>query len=398
MFGDPGLVRAEGHRDGGHGHPQAPGAGSEDDGAQAEGGEKHRDEARLDGRRTARDEVRGQTSARDPSQVRAQINDDERKADLVEADAELVLPVQKRGKPEQIEPEHGHGQRVGDGESPGDAKTDHARVRKGRRLGLRFLAHVRQFLPAHVRMVLGVVVASQPDREPEEAERRSCEERRLPAPGMEQGRQDRGREHRAHRGPRVEDAGGESALSRRKPQARGLDAGREVRGFRDSEKEAADHEAPGRGRETVGRGREAPETNGERQRALHPDPVDEPPLGYESDGVADLEPEVDVGVVEGGPAHRPRQDGLEDAERGAVDVVDGGGEEEEGHHGPAHRANANGLSRPESGSAYAERRIDRILPASVFPLRRLSERGPSSRPSCGPFAGSLRLEFPVSPP
>ena len=64
----------------------------------------------------------------------------------------------------------------------------------------------------------------------------------------------------------------------------------------------------------MGRGREAPQTYGERERALHADPVDEPPLDHESDGVAELEPEVDVGVVERCPAHRLRQDGLKDAE------------------------------------------------------------------------------------
>ena len=110
------------------------------------------------------------------------------------------------------------------------------------------------------------------------------------------------------------------------------------------EDEAADHEADRRSGQAVGAGRQAPEQHGAEEHALHADPVDQPALQHETDGVADLEPEVDVGVVHRRPAHFLGQDRLHDAQCGAVDVVQGGGEKHQRQHAPTGFADGHGAA------------------------------------------------------
>jgi hypothetical protein len=74
------------------------------------------------------------------------------------------------------------------------------------------------------------------------------------------------------------------------------------------------------------------------------DPVNEPPLQQKTDGVADLEPEIDVGVVHRRPAHLLRQNRLHDPQRGAVDVIQGGGEKHQCQHAPAGFADGKGTT------------------------------------------------------
>ncbi|MNH12268.1 hypothetical protein D3C79_718040 [compost metagenome] len=92
-------------------------------------------------------------------------------------------------------------------------------------------------------------------------------------------------------------------------------------------------------------GGQAPEQHGAEEHALDPDPVDQAALEHEADGVADLEPEVDVGVIHRRPAHFLGQDRLHHAESGAIDVVQGGGEEHQGEHDPTGLADGHGATQ-----------------------------------------------------
>ena len=195
-------------------------------------------------------------------------------------------------------------------------------------------------------MLLGVVVVAPPEHQPDQAQCRHAEERRLPAPDAEDQRQQGRGDHRADIGAGVEDAGGHRPFPGGEPQAGGLHAGRVVGRLGQAEDEATDHEARRRGRQAVGAGGQAPEQHGEEERALDPDLVDEAALEDEADGVADLEPEVDVGVVHCRPAHLLGKDRLHHAEGGAIDVVQGGGEEHQGEHAPARPADGEGVADP----------------------------------------------------
>ncbi|MCY1173032.1 hypothetical protein D9M73_131810 [compost metagenome] len=164
------------------------------------------------------------------------------------------------------------------------------------------------------------------------------------------------REHRADVGPGIENTGGYGALAGREPQARGFHAGRVVGRFGQAEDEAADHEADRRSGQAVGAGGQAPEQHRAEEHALDADPVDQAALQHETNGVTDLEPEVDVGVVHRRPAHFLGQDGLHDAEGGAVDVVQGGGEKHQRQHAPTGFADSHGaadlVADAASGSAH----------------------------------------------
>jgi len=94
----------------------------------------------------------------------------------------------------------------------------------------------------------------------------------------------------------------------------------------------------------VGAGGDAPQQHCAEEHALDADPVDQPALQHKTNGVADLEPEVDVGVVHRRPTHLLGQDRLHHAQGGAVDVVQGGGEKHQGQHAPAGFANGEGAA------------------------------------------------------
>ncbi|MNQ78765.1 hypothetical protein D3C85_936870 [compost metagenome] len=166
----------------------------------------------------------------------------------------------------------------------------------------------------------------------------------MPAPDVQDQWQQHRREHRADVGPGIENTGGYRTFTGREPQARGFHAGRVVGRFGQAEDEAADHEADRRSGQAVGTGRQAPEQHGAEEHALDADPVDQAALQHEADGVTDLEPEVDVGVVHRRPAHFLGQDRLHHAQGGAVDVVQGGGEKHQCQHAPTGFADCHGAA------------------------------------------------------
>lgn len=97
---------------------------------------------------------------------------------------------------------------------------------------------------------------------------------------------------------------------------------------------------------------QAPQQYSEEEGPFDPDLVDQSALQQKADGIADLEPEIDVGVVHRRPAHFLGQHGLHDAEGGAVDVVQGGGEEHQGEHAPTGLADAEGAAELVADRAW----------------------------------------------
>ncbi len=264
--------------------------------------------------------------------------------------------IEKRRQPVQIEPEHRRGQRVGEGEGPSAAHAQDLAERHASLFRFDLLLDVIEFRLFHRRVIFRIEILQAPEQQPDAAECRHAQERRLPAPHMQDQWQQHRREHRADVGAGVENAGSDCTLTGREPQARGLHAGRIVGRFRQTEDEAADHEADCRGRQAMGAGRQAPEQHGAEEHALDADPVDQASLQDKTDRVADLKPEVDVGVIHRRPAHFLGEDRLHDAEGGAVDVVEGGGKKHQRQHAPAGLADSHGaadlVANATRGSAH----------------------------------------------
>ncbi|MNT32856.1 hypothetical protein D3C72_1687580 [compost metagenome] len=119
--GGPGLVRADGQGDGEHCDPQVAGAGCHDHADDATGEQEHGHQPRLDRVDAATDQKRGQDPAADTAEVGGQVDDDQRNAHLGDVDAQVVLLIEERWQPVQVEPEHRRGHRIGQGEGPGAA-------------------------------------------------------------------------------------------------------------------------------------------------------------------------------------------------------------------------------------------------------------------------------------
>ena len=114
----------------------------------------------------------------------------------------------------------------------------------------------------------------------------------------------------------------------------------EVTAFGDSQAKSGGTEtddAVGRG---MGDGGQAPEENDQGVTEAHAYAVDDAADAYRAQGIGDLEPEDDVAVVVIGPFKMVHEGRLEDADDLAIDVVDGGGEEEQAADDPADFADA----------------------------------------------------------
>ena len=260
------------------------------------------------------------------------------------ADAQVVLLIQERRQPVQIEPEYRCRHGVGQGEGPGAAHLEDGAERDSGLLRLFLLLDIVQFCLAYGRVLFRVVVLQTPEDQPDTAQGCHAQKGRLPAPHMQYQRQHHRREHGAYVGAGVEDAAGHGALAGREPQARGFYAGRVIGGFSDAEDKAADHKAHRRSGQAMGAGGQAPQQHGAEEHALDPDTVDQSALQHEADGVAHLKPEVDVGVIHRRPAHLLGQDRLHYAQGSTVDKVEGGGEKHQCEHAPTGFASRQGAA------------------------------------------------------
>ena len=315
----------------------------------AQRAQQHRHQARVERLHAAHDQQRRKGATEDAADVRHQVDDDQRRTEFGDADAELELLVQVRRQPVQVEPEHRCGEHVADRKGPGGAHAQHVAVRH---LGSRCFdgaLDVGQFTLGHAWMLVRVVIIAQPEKQPHRPGRANHPEHLLPAPYRQhEGHQHR-REHRADIGAGVENADRDAALAHRKPQTGGFDAGGVITRFRQPQHEAANHEAADTGRKPVRGGRDAPYQYRQREAALDAHRIHQATLQHVADRVANLEPEIDVGVVLRRPLHGLGQHRLQDAERGAVDVIEGGGKEHQPEHAPAHPAPARLVARQRAG-------------------------------------------------
>ncbi|RML22860.1 hypothetical protein ALQ98_05605 [Pseudomonas syringae pv. lapsa] len=331
----PGLMRTHGKRNGQYRHPQPTGIGREHHAADRDCKDQHRQQPRSRRTHATTNQPGRQNAATDTAEVRRQPDQNQRDAHLSHADPQVVLLIEERRQPVQVEPEHWSSDRIRQRECPRTPHLQNAGERHLDRRRFDFLIDVIQLGLADGRMLFGVVVLQAPGDGPEQPQRPHRHEGGLPAPDREDHRQEGRGQHGTDVGAGVEDTGGHRALTGREPQACGLHAGRVVGGFGQAQNEAADHEADSGSGKAVSTGGQAPQQHREEERALHADLVDEAALQHEADRITDLKPEVDVGVVHRRPAHFLGEDGLHDAERGPVDVVQRGGEEHQGEHAPA---------------------------------------------------------------
>ncbi len=133
----------------------------------------------------------------------------------------------------------------------------------------------------------------------------------------------------------VEDSGRGGALFLWEPFGDGFDGGGEIAGLAETEAEACDAEAEGGAGERGAEACEGPECKGDGVTDAGADLVDEASHEDESEGVGEGEAGVDKAELVVAPADGFLEVAGEDAEDGAVDVIDGGGVEEEAADDPA---------------------------------------------------------------
>ncbi len=194
---------------------------------------------------------------------------------------------------------------------------------------------------------------------------------------------------RADVGSGVEEAGSKRALAFRKPFGHDLDCGGKVTRFAEAECESRNDEAGDRRRVRQAgecedgcrrsseepdagvrhRGK-APDDDGDRESLARTKSVDDPAGDEQADAVGELKREHDVAVVDLRPAELTLQRRLQDADHLAIDVVDGGGEEEKRADDPAEPADtrrcgdgrhvAGALTRGHINHGHAPRGAARV--------------------------------------
>ena len=285
-----------------------------------------------------------------------------------------MLLVQELAEPVEVEPPDGVGHELAEGKGPGLTVADELEPGNGGDRLRRIAADVVELRLRKPRMRLGRPIEHPPDPEPEEADRPRHDERPLPAPGEGDEGNDRGRDHRADVGPGVEDAGGERPLFLREPLRHRLDGGREVGGLAEAQGEAGDPEAQGRARRGVEHGGDAPEGDREGEAEAGAHPVEQAARHQQPEGVGGLEGGHDIAVLDLAPADAALEVGGEDPQHLPVDVVDGGGEEEQGADrpaevaGPGRGGDGYPLHAAPPGNSYSSREarfISMLYPGAV---------------------------------
>ena len=92
-------------------------------------------------------------------------------------------------------------------------------------------------------------------------------------------------------------------------------------------------------------GGQAPQQHGAEEHSLDANAVNQAALQDEANGITDLKPEVDVGVIHRRPAHLFGQNRLHHAQCGAVDEVQRGGEKDQREHSPSGLAGRHGTAK-----------------------------------------------------
>ena len=175
-------------------------------------------------------------------------------------------------------------------------------------------------------------------------------------------------------GAGVEYSGGGGALFLGEPFGDGFDGGGEIAGLTETEAESCDAEAEGRASEGSAETCEGPDGEGDGVSDAGADLVDEASHEDEAEGVGEGEAGVDEAELIIAPADGFLEVACKDAEDGAIDVVDGGGVEEEAADDPAEVGGFGGGRVGGEGGALGHARFlfavvgTFILSAAIFSM------------------------------
>ncbi|MNZ76060.1 hypothetical protein D3C78_945550 [compost metagenome] len=174
-----------------------------------------------------------------------------------------------------------------------------------------------------------------PACQPDETGQPSDDEGRFPAVGRRQPRHAGGCEDGTDTGAGGQDADCQRAFLAREPLGHGLDRRGKVTRLAQPQQGPHEQEAQGRLGCRMAYGGQAPDHDAYGIAELGAQTVDQLAERQQTDGVAGLEDHHQVTVVGLAPVEPLLQQGLEQAEHLAVEVVDGGGEEQQGANLPA---------------------------------------------------------------
>ena len=178
-------------------------------------------------------------------------------------------------------------------------------------------------------------VPGEPDDQPDEIEAGGGDERHSPTKvGGDEGHHE-GCDESSEVGAAIEDSGGKGSFFAGEPVGGGFEGGGEVGGLAEPEAEADYLELKRGSGEGVEHGSNAPDDDGQGVAEAGAEVVDQAARDGHHQRVGDLEGGDDGPVVVLIPAEFLFEGGLEDAKNLAVQIVYGGGEEEQAAHGPA---------------------------------------------------------------
>ena len=187
---------------------------------------------------------------------------------------------------------------------------------------------------------LGQLVQREPENQPQEPGTAGRDERRAPAPGVGQPRDDRGRQDRTHVRPRVEHGGGQGAFPAREPMGDRFDGGRKVSSLTEPERDACREKAADTTHQCVAHRRQAPRRDRQGVARARAEAVDERAEAEQSHRVGGLKGRIDLPELLVAPAQLGIENRLEQRQDLAVDVIDGGREKEQRANRPPVPADA----------------------------------------------------------
>ena len=290
------------------------------------------------------DKAREPTAA-DGSHGGNTIDDDQRVLGVVEVQA--VVVVQEHREIEEIEPPDGIGESLAEGEGIEATAAQESGVGKGLSVrGVGGKIGVQIGLGLSGTAAQAVVWEDEPDDAPENAHGSGADKGSVPAETGGDGGDENWSDKEGGAGAGVEYPVGQCTLFRGEPLSGGLDGGGEVAALAEAEEDSGDAEADHAGDDGVAEGGACPDGDGASVTHLGAQLVDDASGEEKADAVGDHEAFDDVGIVEvigdlelrqhaWNPTHEGNvQERLDQPERGAVHVVDGGGGKEQGADKP----------------------------------------------------------------
>src|SRR6185369_1429601 len=183
-------------------------------------------------------------------------------------------------------------------------------------------------------MFFGSSIESPPRDEPEKTNRTGNDKRRAPTPFVSNPGHDERCDERADVCAGVENTGGQRTFFFRKPLRHRFDRSGEISRFTEAKKEASDAKPEhGMGQRMAHR-RDAPEDYRERESFACADAIDYASDTQEPNRISALKRKDDPAITNFTPTNFVVNGCLENSDHLAIDVVDGGGEEQQRTDGP----------------------------------------------------------------